>query len=126
MDVRCGNGDTPTMIHKIAIPVFGHRVSSRLDCSESILLVSVDDGTILRRQETRWQHLNSLERVQLLLQEGVEVLICGGLTETCARMLQDTGIEVTAWVRGEVEEVLFQYLLGTLRAAIHKNKRISS
>jgi predicted Fe-Mo cluster-binding NifX family protein len=114
------------MIHKIAIPVFGNRVSSRLDCSESILLVSVDDRTILRRQETGWQHLNSLERVQLLLQEGVEVLICGGLTETCARMLQETGIEVTSWVRGEVEEVLFQYLHGILRAAIHKNKRISS
>lgn len=115
------------MIHKVAIPVFGNRVSSRLDCSESILLVSIEDGTIVRRQETRWTHVNPLEKIRLLAQEGVGVLICGGLTETCANMLHDTGIEVIPWVRGEVEVVLFQFMKGTLRTTTSQQKnRISS
>ncbi len=114
------------MIHKVALPVFGNRVSSRLDCSESILLVSIEDGTIIRRQETRWTHVNPLEKIRLLVQEGVEVLICGGLTETCANMLHDTDMQVVPWVRGEIEEVLFQFMEGTLRTtASQQNNRIS-
>jgi predicted Fe-Mo cluster-binding NifX family protein len=127
MDVSGSNGDIVAMIQKIAISVFGSRVSSRLDCSESISLISIEDGTIVRRQETRWAHVNSLEKIRLLVQEGVEVLICGGLTETCANMLHDTGIEVIPWVRGDSEEVLSRYMHGTLRSApSRQNNRISS
>lgn len=115
------------MQHKVAIPVFGNRVSSRLDCSESVLFVSIEDGMIVRRQETRWTHVNQLTKIRLLVQEGVEVLICGGLTETCANMLDETAIKVVPWVRGEIEDVLFQFMQGTLRAtASQQNNRISS
>jgi predicted Fe-Mo cluster-binding NifX family protein len=102
---------------KLAIPVFGNRVSSRLDCSESILLVNIEDDVIIRRQETRWTSVNLLEKIRLLVQEEVAVLICGGLTETCANMLHDTGIEVIPWVRGETEEVLVRFMQGTLRTS---------
>jgi len=115
MDVGGGHGDTVTMIQKIAIPVFGTRVSSRLDCSESVLLVSIENGSIVRREETFWPHFNPLEKVRLLVHEGVNVLICGGLTETCANMLHDTTIEVIPWICGEVEQVLVQFTQGTLQ-----------
>jgi predicted Fe-Mo cluster-binding NifX family protein len=115
------------MIQKIAIPVFGSRVSSRLDCSECVLLVTIEDGNVVRRQETRWMHVNPLEKIRLLLQEGVDVLICGGLTETCANMLHDTTIEVIPWVRGEVEQILFQFTEGTLRPTTSQpTNRLSS
>ena len=78
--------------------------------------MSIEGGTIVQRQETRWVHVNPLEKIRLLAQEGVEVLICGGLTETFANMLHDTGIDVVPWVRGEVEEVLLQFMQGTLRS----------
>jgi predicted Fe-Mo cluster-binding NifX family protein len=106
------------MTRKIGIPLFGNRVSSRLDCSESILLVAIDDGTIIQRQEMRWTHASILERIHLLLEEGVAILICGGLTETCAHLLRDSNIEVIPWVRGEVEEVLVRFMQGTLRTIV--------
>jgi predicted Fe-Mo cluster-binding NifX family protein len=105
------------MTQKIAIPVFGNRVSSRLDCSESVLLVNIEEGVILRRQEMRWSHDSTLEKIRCMIQEGVQVLICGGLTETCARMLHDTGLEVIPWVRGEIEDVLRQYMQGALHTS---------
>jgi predicted Fe-Mo cluster-binding NifX family protein len=92
-----------------------------------MLLVNIKDGTIIRRQETRWVHLNPLERIHLLLQERVKVVICGGLTETCGSLLREAGIEVIPWVRGEIEEVLLQYIHGTLSANTSgTNNRISS
>jgi predicted Fe-Mo cluster-binding NifX family protein len=104
------------MIQKIAVSVFGNRVSSRFDCSENVLLVTLENGAVIQRQEIRWVHVNSLEKVHLLAQEGVSLLICGGLTETYASLLHDVGIHVVSWVRGEVEDVLLQLREGRLHS----------
>ena len=104
------------MRQKLAIPVFGNRISSRLDCSESILLVTVDNGTILQRQEMLWTHGSILERIHVLLEEGVAILICGGLTDTCAEILRDSNIHVIPWIRGDVEDVLTRFIHGTLQS----------
>jgi predicted Fe-Mo cluster-binding NifX family protein len=101
----------------IAIPVFGTRVSSRLDCSDSVLIVAIDAGTVLRRYEMRWTGASVPERIHRLVLEGVCILICGGLSSTCAHLLKENSIQVIPWVRGNVEEVLLEFLLGTLRTA---------
>ncbi len=110
------------MTRKIAIPIFGNRVSSRLDCSESFLLITIDDGTIIERREMRWTSASILERRHVLLEEGVSVLICGGLTDTCAHLLRDSNIEVIPWIRGEVEDVLLRFLRGTLYTVVVREK----
>ncbi len=57
--------------------MLGCRVSSRLDCPASIVLVSMEDGRIVRRQEMRWTHVNPPAKIRMVVQEGVDVLICG-------------------------------------------------
>lgn len=106
--------DSP-MIQNIAVSVFGNRVSSRFDCSDNVLLVTLDNGEVVQRQEIRWVHVNTLEKIRLLAQEGVSLLICGGLTETYSNLLHDSGIQVVSWVRGEVDDVLFQFQQGRLQ-----------
>ena len=102
------------MVQKLAIPVFGHRISARLDCSESLLLVTIRDNTIVERKELRWTDTHVLHRIHLLLQEGVAVLICGGISDTSARLLRENSIEVIPWVRGEIDEALSSFMQGTL------------
>jgi predicted Fe-Mo cluster-binding NifX family protein len=108
------------MTAKVAIPLFGDRISSRLDCSECILLVDIDRGRIITRQEMRWAHTNFIEKIHLLHEEDVKVLICGGLTEACSNMLRDAGIGVLPWIRGNVEEVLCKFVNGTLHVTTEK------
>jgi predicted Fe-Mo cluster-binding NifX family protein len=98
----------------IAIPIFGTRVSSRLDCAESVLLVTVDDSTVKKREQVRLVQTNPLEKINMLIQLGVEVVICGGITEICSNKFNDCGMQVIPWVRGEAEEVLSQFLAGKL------------
>lgn len=114
------------MTIKAAIPVFENRVSSRLDCSESILLVSIEEGKIIQRQEIHLPHVKPLEKVQLLVHEGVRVLICGGLTEAHSNMLYGSGIKVIPWVRGEIEDVLTRFVRGTLSNTQEGESRMSS
>ena len=134
MDLRRGNGGPLAvdveallpickqgcMIRTLAIPIFGNRVSSRLDCSENILLVAVDDGKIVQRREMRWTKAGISERIHQLIDEGVCILICGGLTNTCAQLLRESSIEVIPWVRGEVEDVILRFLQGTLSPTVSR------
>jgi predicted Fe-Mo cluster-binding NifX family protein len=108
------------MNRTLAIPIFGNRVSSRLDCSESILLVAVDDGKIVQRYEMRWTKASITERIHLLVDEGVCILICGGLTDACVRLLRERSIEVIPWVRGEVEDVILRFIQGTLSPTVSR------
>ena len=115
------------MTQIFAISVFGHRVSSRLDCSETVLLVTIDNGAVIQRHEVRWAHLSALEKIPFLVREGVTLLICGGLTETCANVLHDSHVQVVSWVRGEVEDVLVQFLHGRLRTdESHQDNKVST
>ncbi|MBL0175608.1 MAG: hypothetical protein IPP94_10150 [Ignavibacteria bacterium] len=91
----------------IAITTFGNRVSARLDCADCFLLVKVHDGKVLTRTS---MHLDPRGGRQVLEGLGVRVLICGGLTEQCVRMLRGSRIRVIPWVQGDVEEVLTQFI----------------
>lgn len=106
------------MIQTIAIPIFGTRVSSRLDCSESVLIAITEARSVLRRHEMRWNDIDVPERVHRLGVEDVDILICGGLTSTCAHLLQKSKIQVIPWVRGNVEEVLMSFLHGNLHNTV--------
>lgn len=91
------------------------------------MLIVIDNGTIVWRQAARWLPVSPSEKFRLLVQEGVEVLICGGLTEACENMLHESGIEFVPWVRGEVEDVLRKFMQGELRTdAPQQNDKISS
>lgn len=96
------------------MPIFESRISNRLDYSENVLLVSIDNGAIRKRQSYYWARSNALERIDLLRQFGVDVLICDGITEFYANQFENSSIKVIPWISGEVDQVLTQYLAGTL------------
>lgn len=100
----------------IAIPVFDTRISSRLDCSENVLVVSVDQGRIEKREVIRLLSSNPLDKVNDLIQLGVDVVICGGITDICFNRLKNSHINVIPWLRGDADEILTQFLEGKLLA----------
>jgi len=97
---------------KIAIPFFGTRVSSRLDCCENFLIVTVRNGEIKSQQKIRLVKNRPAILVNFLTELQVDVLICGGITDYYAKHLSNTLIQVVPWTVGEIDEVLHQYLAG--------------
>ena len=47
-----------------------------------------------------------------------DVLICDGITEMYKNQLADRNIKVIPWIKGEIEEVLKQYLNGELKCGV--------
>ncbi|MBN1588564.1 MAG: NifB/NifX family molybdenum-iron cluster-binding protein [Pirellulales bacterium] len=100
----------------IAIATFDTRVSPRFDCAQSILIVTVnEDGTSTRR-EVPAQGWAPYDRINRLLELGVDTVICGGIDRWSATSLQFAGVTVYGWVTGEVEDALAALLRGDLDA----------
>ena len=98
---------------KIAIPMFNSRVSPRFDFAPKVLIAKVENGKVVEREHYSLNSLNTIRRGTLLREQGVTVLICGGISNFSVRLLSDNGIKVIPMVAGEIEDVLEQFVDGT-------------
>lgn len=57
------------------------------------------------------------ELAGLLMNDGVDVLICGGIGQGAMDMLKDSDITVVPGMKGSVEQTIVAYLAGTLSAS---------
>lgn len=99
---------------KVAIPIFGPRVSPRFDCAPSLLLFTVEDGKVVERGEANLTHLEPWQRLDRLRELGIQALICGGIDGHSARVLEAHQVQVIPWVAGEAEEAMEFFLRGQL------------
>jgi predicted Fe-Mo cluster-binding NifX family protein len=101
---------------KVAIPVFGHRVSPRFDFAPGLILFTLENGKIIGREELSLIPWSSWQRVERLKELQVQTLICGGIDGDSENMLLQQRIQVIPWVAGEAEEALDAFLKGTLQS----------
>jgi len=101
---------------RIAVPTFGVRVSPRFDCAQTVLLVSVVDGGLSDRKELAASDWAPHERINKLLELGVDTVLCGGIDCWSAESLRSAGVTIYGWVTGEVEDALACLLRGELVA----------
>jgi predicted Fe-Mo cluster-binding NifX family protein len=103
---------------RVAIPIFGPRVSPRFDCAPGLLLFSLEAGKVVGSEKFSLQAWDRLQRLQKLKDLGVQTLICGGIDGHSAQVLSDYRIRVIAWVAGEADEAMRCFLEGKLRSGV--------
>jgi predicted Fe-Mo cluster-binding NifX family protein len=100
---------------KIAIPLFGSRVSPRFGCEPEILIVDIEARREVNRRTFSTMGLGIPQQISLLSFLGVDTLICGGIDIFCLRSLSVRGFEIISGVIGEADEALNYFLSGKLR-----------
>ncbi len=98
------------MKRKLAIPLFGTRISPHFTYAEMALLVDVDNGQIAQVREIALGPGDELERIQYFKSLEVDTLICGGISRIAESMLVGQGVAVISWVSGEARDALEQFL----------------
>ena len=99
---------TIATIMKIAIPLCRQRISPLFESAEAFMLISLgnpDSEPTIR--EARCLRVD--EKCHQLFFEETRVLLCGALSRQWQAYLQRLGIEVHAFLAGNVEEVLRTY-----------------
>jgi len=97
---------------RIGLPIWNSNVSPVFDVARQLLIVDVESGKEVNRLQSEIADFFPPRKVRRLKELGVEVLICGGISQVLAAMLEGAGIQVISWVSGDVEEVLRAYLSG--------------
>ena len=99
---------------KVAIPHWQGRVSPVLDVAGRFLLVDLDEGREVSRQDGSLAASGPLERARELRQAGTQVLICGAVSRPLELALEAAGVQVIPHTCGQLEEVLAAFVSGQL------------
>jgi len=89
---------------RVAVPLFGTRVSPPFDCGAVLLVADVEDGKVESAEQVVDASTNSLERVARLRQLRADAVIRGAITGFVLRRLAANGIRVYPWVSSEASE----------------------
>ncbi len=100
---------------KIAIPLFGSRVSPRFGCEPEMLIIDIEERKEINREKFSTTGLGISQRISLLSSLSVDTLICGGIDIFCLRSLSGRGVQIIPGVIGEADEVLEYFFSGKLR-----------
>lgn len=101
---------------KIAVAIFGKRVSPRFDFAPRLLIADLVDSTReppMNLDMTAW---SPDERPDKLAKLGIDVLICGGIDRLSIERCRELGVDVFPWVSGAADDVIPSFLNGDLTA----------
>ncbi|MDY6989951.1 MAG: NifB/NifX family molybdenum-iron cluster-binding protein [Thermodesulfobacteriota bacterium] len=95
---------------RMALTVWGNHLSPLCDASRLLLLVDLEEGRLADKRYAFFDYPSPFSRAKRLFELGIEVLICGAISEFLASMIEAYGIRTVSFVTGEVEQVLAAYL----------------
>lgn len=94
---------------KIAVMLYGARVSPRFSYSQRALVVDMDDRQEIHRRKMPVKGCAPEKIPELLWKEGVELVICGGMNDCFQELFQQRGISVIWGIIGDLEDALTAY-----------------
>ena len=105
---------------RLAIPIWAGRVSPVFDVAGQLLVVDLREDKEVAREVHPTHALSLHRRAEFLSELGVEVLVCGAISQSLELALVDKGIRVIARISGEAVDVLRAFLANRLGEAAYR------
>ncbi len=99
---------------KTALTVWDGRISPVFDVSREAVVLTLEDGVERARSTERIEAPTAALKIARLQELGIELLVCGAISESLQQELSARGIRVLGFVAGALEEVLSALLAGGL------------
>ncbi len=99
---------------KVAIPHYDGEVTPCFEYTGGITIYSIRKNRVISQTDFTLQSDQELDRIRLLRDQGVTVLICSGIQAAHERLLLASGIRVISWISGKVHKVLNLFLQNKL------------
>ena len=99
---------------QVALTVWEGRISPLFDATRMLLVVDVKGNQIAEKHYEPLDCDSAFSRASKLDDLGIKTLICGGISDGFANLIEGTGIKIIPFVSGTVNEVLEAYLAGSL------------
>lgn len=95
---------------KVALTVWKGRISPLFDSTQMLLVAEVNGKKIASTHLESFDCDSPITRAARLIELGISLLICGGISSDFAIPIEAQGIPIIAFATGTAEEVLEDYL----------------
>lgn len=102
---------------KIAMPVEGETVNQHFGRSQKFLIATIENDKVISTREIGAEALahNHAGLSGLLIEQGVSLVILGGIGQPALDALKNAGLDVIRGVSGRCDEALQRYIRGELK-----------
>ncbi len=97
---------------KVAMTVWGNRISPVFDSAQTILLADIEDGKIVDQRREFLPRMVAPGLARMVAEKGIDTLICGAISERPAQIIKKSGITLLSFVGGNAEHFLEAYAEG--------------
>jgi predicted Fe-Mo cluster-binding NifX family protein len=98
---------------RIAVPVWGEKVSPLLDAASRLLIVEADQKGEIARFQVSLDESEPSRKAGRIREMGVDVLICGAVSDSVSRAVVAKGIRIISEISGCAGEVVDSFLKGS-------------
>ena len=95
---------------KVALTVWENRISPLFDATRMLLIAEISDGEVISKHRLPLDCISPFARAATLEELGVVTLICGGVSEFFAKLIEARNIQIIPFVAGRVDDVIDAYL----------------
>ena len=89
---------------KMALTVWGDRISPVADSSRGLLVVNMGNGKTRGRHLEYFHNESLFYRAKKLAALDIKILICGAISDFFASLVEGYGIRLIPHIRGQVDE----------------------
>jgi predicted Fe-Mo cluster-binding NifX family protein len=104
---------------KVALSVFKDSISTVFDVAQQLLVLEMDRISGQKRTMLKIDATDPVNRAAQLSEQGINVLICGAISQPLQASILARGIAVYPFVRGAVKDVIVAYQNGRLTHAVY-------
>lgn len=97
---------------KVAITVWGNRISPVFDSAQTILLAEIEHGVIISRKRDFLPKLVASSLARMVVEKQIDTLICGAISKRPAQIIQQSNITLLSFFGGNAERILEDYAAG--------------
>lgn len=91
---------------KVLITVWNGRVSPVFDVAKDGLLLDIESGAVVSKNSVSIVYGNCMHKVDFILNEKIDVLVCGAVSRRIEVELIDKGVVVHSFISGDIDEVI--------------------
>lgn len=97
---------------KVAVTIWGERISPLFDASRRLLIVELENACIKERSHVMFDPERPSDLARTLAALDVKVLICGAVSQIPAKIIAAGGITLIPFITGDVNHVITAYAKG--------------
>ena len=86
---------------KVAMPIWEGRLSPVMDSAGRLLVIEIINGQELSRAAYEIPSADVNTRARFIAGLGIDILICGAISQQMEQRLKAAGVQTSSWFRGE-------------------------